>query len=456
MMSSRFFLSFILFSCFLSFAFCGAHMACHSSTYVYGEPNNYPVSNGMDNMVLLKTVTNGSLYRVTVPNSGGNSTQTFYLSHVYGDAYSQGYAYGQLLGDEIDNFMNSAWDYIYENVEEAIIPYLPKWAAGLIAKLGLEGGLTYVYDITKDYTSPDFYDEMRGITDAVPGLDFNRAVALHMLPGITKGACSLFGAYGSAVPEQAPHLLQLRALDWDMDGPFRDFSAINVYHSSREEDNGNNWINIGFVGFIGALTGISDMKLAISEIGVSYQDSTWGPEQNDIPVPGVPFIVLLRNILKQDTTLDDAINRMANAKRTCNLILGVGDGKQGDFKGFQYSPYVFNVFDPLNSRPNNSTWHPKIKDIVYWGMDWDCPAFNAVLSDQLKKYYGNITAQNAIQYISSVEQSGDNHIAYYDLTSMEFYVSFAAPHLVGGPIEAYSRQYTKFNALDLFSVQQNN
>ena len=38
---------------------------------------------------------------------------------------------------------------------------------------------------------------------------------------------------------------------------------------------------------------------------------------------------MLRDILQFDNTLDDAINRMANTERTCNLILGVGDGKVG-------------------------------------------------------------------------------------------------------------------------------
>ena len=42
------------------------------------------------------------------------------------------------------------------------------------------------------------------------------------------------------------------------------------------------------------------------------------------------------------------------------------------------------------------------------GMDWECPSFNYVLGQQLTKYWGNITAPNAILGISSVEQSGDN------------------------------------------------
>lgn len=263
----------------------------------------------------------------------------------------------------------------------------------------------------------------------------------------------MFGAWGDAVPKNNSHLLQLRALDWDMDGPFRDYSSITVYHPDTSNSSyGHDWINIGFVGFIGALTGLSQARLGISEIGVSFPDSSWGPAQGILPIPAIPFVVMLRDILKYDITVDDSITRMANAKRDCNLILGVGDGKLDSFRGFQYSPYVLSVFDPLNMRPDNSSWHPKMPNTVYWGMDWECPSFNYVLSQLLEKYYGAITAPLAIQYISSVLQSGSNHLAYYDLTSMEFYVSFAAPHnTTGGEPFAYARQFTAFDAKSLFA-----
>ena len=39
---------------------------------------------------------------------------------------------------------------------------------------------------------------------------------IHMIGELTKGACSMFGANASATPDGA--LLQLRALDWDVDG----------------------------------------------------------------------------------------------------------------------------------------------------------------------------------------------------------------------------------------------
>lgn len=108
------------------------------------------------------------------------------------------------------------------------------------------------------------------------------------------------------------------------------------------------------------------------------------------------FTFLLRDILQYDKTLDDSIVRMETSRRTCNLILGVGDGKLGTFRGFQYGHSVCYVMDDINMKPDNDTWHPKIKDVVYFGMDWLCPPFSQRLGELMTQYHGNITAELVI------------------------------------------------------------
>mgnify|MGYP006902778892 CR=1 FL=1 len=44
----------------------------------------------------------------------------------------------------------------------------------------------------------------------------------------------------------------------------------------------------------------------------------------------------------------------------------------------QYSYSVADVIGPDNLRPKNDTWHFPLDDVVYWGMDWLCPAYNQV------------------------------------------------------------------------------
>lgn len=344
-------------------------------------------------------------------------------------------------------FIDGVWTYLAGQVEHALPGVFPVWLKEMIAEFGLDLALDKTEEWTRQYTGDYIYQEFRGMSDA-SHVDYQKLVRVHMLAGLTQGKCSMIGGWGAAVAQgsAAERLIQSRTLDWDMDGPFRDYSAITVYHPSPDGSNGHPFVSVGIMGFIGGLTGVSQAQLGISEIGVSYPDASFGNESRI----GVPFIFILRDILQFDYTIDDAINRMANSRRTCDLILGVGDGKLGLFRAFQYSNSVLRIQDDLNMMPN-ATWHPRIKNMVYYGMDWICPAYNQVLSEQLTKYYGTFSPEVGLRYVTPVEMSGDNHAAYYDLTNMQLFVAFAAPHNISGSVPAYDRQYVQYDLRTLLA-----
>jgi len=394
-------------------------------------------------MKFLGSTTNGKLYEVNVPNSGAGTNSSFYVVHVWGSGYEMGYAQGYLLKDVASTFVENVWTYLESQITSGpYINFFPQWLQDMIADFGLDAALELTEAATREFTPSYFYDEFEGFADA-SGTNYQRIVNMHMIASLTQGKCSMFGAWGEALDPNSPtKLLQLRALDWDMDGPFRDMPCITVYHP----DNGNTFLMVGIAGFMTALTGFSDKKLGISQIGVAYPDDTFGTESR----VGYPFLFLLRDILQWDLTVDDSTSRMANAKRTCDLIMGVGDGKVSEFRGYEYSSSVLNVFNDKNLQPL-ADWHPRINNTVYWGMDWVCPGDNIVLSAQLKKLYGQLNPEVAIKNIGSVEESGDNHIAFYDLTNLQLYVAFAAPHNGMGPVSAYNRQFTHFDGNALFS-----
>jgi hypothetical protein len=52
-------------------------------------------------------------------------------------------------------------------------------------------------------------------------------------------------------------------LDWDFDGPFKKYPMIIVYHPSSPKD-GNTWMNIGFVGWVGILSGVNEHRMGVS------------------------------------------------------------------------------------------------------------------------------------------------------------------------------------------------
>lgn len=408
---------------------------CHGKPHADAKPNMYPLLNPTPK--LMRTAPNGKAYQV---NEGGLS---FWVLHVYGTPYEMGYAHGQMMKAEAQVMVNQTMEYIYSQAEQALAG-LPTWLRDWVAEVGVDIALDWTANVTAPYTGDYFFEEMRGLADGA-GVDYQDVLRIHMIGELTQGDCSMYGAWGSATMS-TNHTYQLRALDWDVQGPFRDYPAVVVYHPSNE---GHDFANVGFIGWIGALTGQSAKNMAISEIGVSFPDKTFGKESRI----GIPFTFLLRDILQFDNTYEDSISRIKNAHRTCDLILGVGDGKASTFRGFQYSASVATVVDSTNLIPVNSTWHQPIADVVYWGMDWLCPAYNLALQNQLKKWHGNITVENTVRDIVSIVQTGNLHAAVYDLTTQEMSVSFCkkSTDKSDAPMYSYDRQFTTLNLDTLFS-----
>ena len=87
-----------------------------------------------------------------------------------------------------------------------------------------------------------------------------------------------------------------------------------MYHPN----DGEAFINIGFIGTITLVTGMSSAKISLSQIGVSNPDSSFGPQRNG---KGFPFNFLLRDILQYQTvSLNDVETALENATRTIDLI----------------------------------------------------------------------------------------------------------------------------------------
>lgn len=194
------------------------------------------------------------------------------------------------------------------------------------------------------------------------------------------------------------------------------------------------------IGYIGTLTGMSSVQMGISEIGISYPDDTFGDES----MSGLPFIFVERYILQYSQTLDDALSFISNVRRTCHLMLGVGDGKLGTARMIQYSHSKVNFFDDQNLQPL-ADWHPRIPHAVYAGMDWLCPSRQHKLYQAITDNYGRITPEISIRNITSYVKTGDLHVGVYDLTDNLMYVANARKANATGPMEAYKRQFVKID-----------
>ncbi len=420
-----------------------AHGAfCHGKPDPEAKRNTQPIFT--DAPVFVRSVQNASLYRV------GNDENAISVVHLWGNAYQRGFAHGTLMKEDMTTFLNQAFSYFESQFVEAIngtVPWIPQDMADWVAREGLDVALDITYDAMKPFSGKYFWDEMHGMADAT-GVDWKLIRRVTLIGELTKGSCSMIGAWGDATVDGKT--LQLRALDWDVGGPFQNFPQITVYHSDGPSD-GQDFANVGWTGWVGSITGMSSRQTAISEIGVSFPDETFGKESRI----GTPFVFLLRDIIQFDNSIEDAKKRITDARRTCDLILGVGDGKVDSgvpFNSVQYGHSVANFINDKNLLPVNDTWHQPMDSIVYHGMDWLCPGYSIVLQNQLKKLRGKLSPEIIVSDVTAIVQTGDLHIAIYDLTDDAMYVSNARSNNETGADLAYDRQFIKFDMKALFAT----
>lgn len=418
---------------------------CHGSPAAGERTNEFPIYDKP--LRFVRSVKNAMLFE------GGPLNASFPVVHVWGSPYEIGFAQGTLMKREITEFVSQTWAYLLSELVQAMTDErVPQWVKTLISEKGMDRALDWTRKVTEPFTPQAYFDEVRGLSDAT-GIDYDLLYRLQMFPELTKAQCSFFGAWGSAVRKDG-FSYQLRALDFDTTGPFKEWPQITVYHPNE----GHAYAQVGWPGNVGSLTGFSSQQLAISEIGVSYPDDSF--EQGTVntrpeKVKGEPWMFILRDILQYESTLDGAKSHIAGANRTCNLIIGLGDGKAAKSTGVQFSGYVSNFYEDYNLLPVNETWHNPIKDVVYNGMDWLCPGYNQVLGEQLNKFHGTLDETVVIHDVLPTTQTGDLHIAVYDLHDSNMHVSFCRKSSAdpSEPRNAYERQFTRLHMKEIFEQQ---
>jgi hypothetical protein len=401
--------------------------------------------------VFVKSGVNASLYQM------GEGPSAYPVVHVYGNAYEVGFAQGSIQKEYMRKFVSSTYDYFLDLALDELPGPLPTIIQEKIILLGLNGALDWCAEVTAPFTPQEFYDELQGCADG-SGVDYQTLLRLNMFAEITKASCSFFGAWGAATSdsEGTGHVYQLRALDYDTEGPFKDYPQVTVYHPT--EEGASPFANIGWPGSIGVLSGFNSHRMGISEIGASYADDSFGQGTENTPpekVKGEPWMFVLRDVLKYQTSMDDGIKYIEEANRTCNLIIGLGDGEAGIVNGIEYSGYVAVFYNDTTLLSANDIWYWQIEGVVYNGMDWNCPGYNEKLAEQLDYYHGHITEVNTVHDILPTVQTGNLHIVVYDLTAGHAHISFMRKSYAdeSEPLYAYERQFTTLDMDSLFAVK---
>ena len=367
----------------------------------------------------------------------GSGSDQISLVKVGGTRYQMGYHYGELLAAQIDTLATNFSSMATEAEFSAAISAL--WSSSY-------------------FSTSSWEQELQGIADGCaaaghPGVTLQRLLQVHVIPDLSEYNCGLFAAWGDATADG--HQYQLRNLDWSMDTGAQDYPVVTMFYP----DDGVAHALVGFAGLVGAAVGgINAHGIALSEIMGGFGDAE--------TLSGIPYPVLLRDILYNDTTLAQALSRMQNATRTNQYyycITGPDSLGDPDARLLFTSHTRFDAFgggaNPL-PHPNYSPFYEPLDDVVYWkrhdggayampdGTE-DARKGNQTLYAAIESRYGSIDAEKAKEIAVADGVDGTVVSIVYDTTDLKFWVAFAE----GATTPATSRSYVEFQ-LDTSSPQE--
>jgi isopenicillin-N N-acyltransferase like protein len=150
---------------------------------------------------------------------------------------------------------------------------------------------------------------MQGVADG-SGIDYRDILQLNLFP-------EMFHCSGVTVANEATKdgdLYHVRVLDYDETKGVQKTAALII---SEPDDDRYAHLNVSYAGFIGSVTGMNVQKIALGEIG------GWGYGHWD----GMPMPFLMREVLENASTLEEAKQIFADARRTCEYYYVLSDGK---------------------------------------------------------------------------------------------------------------------------------
>lgn len=282
------------------------------------------------------------------------------LLHLEGTAYEIGYQHGRLLAPNVRRLLNRI---IY--------------GVGLF--YSLEKGQWFPAEAIKlcerqsRWIAPEYQEEMRGLAEGanISLADVQRA---NIFPEFFH--CSGVAVFGQVT--LGGRLFHARVLDYMTDVGLQDEAVVIAVHRAGVL----RWVNVGYAGFIGSVTGMNEKQIAIGEMG-GEGEGQWD---------GTPMSFLLRGALENATTLDEAVVYMRNRPRTCEYFYVISDGKKPDAVGIAATPAMFQVVRPgeaVDRLPE------AIPDAVL--MSADDRYRNLV--QRIRENYGRIDAQKLLDII---------------------------------------------------------
>lgn len=325
------------------------------------------------------------------------------LLHLWGSPYDMGYAHGALCREQVRA--------LYEHLVGAVQEF------GVTLEM-----VDAAWAQMAPHVPQRYLDEMRGLADGA-GVDLQTVQRAHAVPDLSEFHCTFFAAWSAATADG--HLHQIRALDYEMNAGIQQFPALIVC----EPEGRNAFVNVGWLGFIGCVSGMNAEHIALSEIGEHFGDE-------GETLAGTPMPFLMRRVLEDADSLDEALAIFEAAERTSSYLYCVGDAKLPGARALRTSHDFCEAWAP------EDFGELALPEVVAWSMGQDS-AWNRRVHDVLAPLVGTIDERTGMEAVMRGLGTGNLHAVHYDVTDLELWVANATPGPDAEP--AYTRPFVHFD-----------
>ena len=256
-----------------------------------------------------------------------------YLS---GTPYELGRQHGELLREEVRGSVRTTLGYFRRYVK---IP--------LLGSILVNWWLDSTWGKSAGHVPPEYLEELRGLADG-SGVALKELQRMHAVPDRTY-ACANLAAWGRATA--GGRLIHLRNLDWNIRAGIQRYATVFVVHPAGKRA----YLNIGWAGFTGVLTGINARGLSIGQVGA---------ESADVTYDGEPIAFLMRRVLEQAEDVDEAAELIRTARRTMGINYVVADASAGRAVAIETTARHVRVFEADDPAEHQVSYARPIADAV--------------------------------------------------------------------------------------------
>jgi len=325
--------------------------------------------------------------------------------HLKGTPFDMGYQHGALLKEHVRENMH----YLFEvKAKEQKLRFLGLEVSprDLIAKIAAH---------ERKFIPERFMRELEGLA-AGAECELDDVVVGNFLPELFH--CSGFALMNGATRDGT--LYHGRVLDYSTDWKLQEHAVLIV----AEPEDQIPFVNVTYAGFIGSVTGMNAEHVSVGEMG-GRGFGHW---------EGVPMSFLVRRVLEEAGTLDEAVAVFRDNPRTCQYYYVVADGDENRAVGLAAHWNTFEVVEP-------GAAHPRLPEPTDDTVLLSAGSRYTELARRVREGKGTFDAASALHLMDCpVAMKSNLHSVLFEPRSTRLWVANASPD--GQP--AATQKYFEF------------